>query len=436
MGALLTENLNTIFNPGSGCDFMSCHYLSVVQRHVLAIMLLLGCPRALFSQSPFYNQTSPMEESGGHGMLPPRYSLAGFRNALSPDAVSSSHLTTPPSYGAPGGSEESYDTSPTAEVKLIVQFKSPALGSVTDMTTAKARQRISNLPSALNAIHAEHSKFVTSVRSIDAAFRSMVGGPSASDVTQIRFEYTTALNGVALTTRRWIGEEIQKLPYVSRVSLDERVHATDDVSNALIGAPTVWSAYNVHGEGIDIGIIDTGIDYLHPALGHAAFPNSKVVGGYDFVNNDADPMDDYGHGTHVAGIAAGDYGTILRGVAYKARLWAFKVLDAQGRGYYSWIVAGMEKAMDPDNDPSTPTPIKVLNLSLGTSQFFSASSPSGDPLAQAVNNAVNSGIVCAVAAGNDGPAYAAIGSPGFARGALAVGASTESDLIADFSSRR
>jgi hypothetical protein len=316
-----------------------------------------------------------------------------------------------------------------------VQFKSPALGTVTDMSTVKARQRILNLPSALSAIHAEHSQFVTNLRSLDAAFRSKVGGMSASDVTQIRFEYTTALNGVALTTRRWIGEEIQKLPYVSRVSIDAKVQAADDASNVVIGAPKVWSTYSVHGEGIDIGIVDTGIDYLHPALGAAAFPNSKIVGGYDFVNNDADPMDDNGHGTHVAGIAAGDYGTTLRGVAYKARLWAFKVLDARGSGYYSWIVAGIEKAMDPDNDPSTPTPIKVLNFSLGTDQTFSASSPSGDALAQAVNNAVNSGIVCAVAAGNSGPYYAAIGSPGFARNALTVGATTKTDVIADFSSR-
>jgi len=394
-------------------------------------MLLLGLSPAAFSQSPIYNQTIPSKELGGEAMLPPRYSLSGIQKDLNRDVLSSSYSHIPASFAKAIAIEDSYDTSPTTDVRLIVQFRSPALGSV---SPGKGRQRIFNLSSALNVIHGEHSQFSTTIQSIDASYGSMLGGVSTS-ATQIRFEYTTALNGVALTTKRWIGEEIQKLPYVSRVSIDETVQAADDASNVVIGAPTVWATYDVHGEGIDIGIMDTGIDYLHPALGHAAFPNIKVVGGYDFVNNDADPMDDNGHGTHVAGICAGDYGTTLHGVAYKARLWAFKVLDAQGMGYYSWIIAGIEKAMNPYNDPSIPSPIKVLNFSLGTDVSFYPSNPSGDPLAQAVNNAVSSGIVCAVAAGNLGPYYAAIGSPGVARGAITVGATTNGDTIAGFSSR-
>jgi len=376
-----------------------------------------------------------MGEAGEESARLPRYSLEGFRNAFHRDLLSSSYSTTTASFTRARSSEEAYDTSPTADVKLIVQFRSPALGTLIDMAAVKAGQRILNLESSLNAIQMEHARFFTEVQRIAAANSSTVRGVSKSDDIQIRFEYTTALNGVALTTKRWIGEEIQKLPYVSRVSLDESVQAADDVSNIVIGATRVWNKYNVHGEGIDIGLIDTGIDYLHPALGQAAFPNSKVVGGYDFVNNDPDPMDDNGHGTHVAGIVAGDAGTTLHGVAYKARLWAFKALDAQGAGYSSWIIAGIEKAMDPDNDPSTPSPIKVLNLSLGTDPGFFIISPSGDPLAQAVNNAVSSGIVCAVAAGNYGPYYASIGSPGIARGAITVGATTNTDLIASFSSR-
>jgi len=406
-----------------------------MQRLVITYLLLYCYSSVLLSQSPLSKQYMPAEVMKGEGAHSPRYSLTGFGHALDRNVPTSSYRTVQPSFTSANRNEESSDAAPTAEVKLIVQFKSPALGAVSDMTTLKTRQRLSNLQSALSAIHAEHTQFSTDVARIEATYRSMVSGVIKTDETQIRFEYTTALNGVALTTTRWIGEEIQKLPYVSRASIDEMVEAFDDASNVVIGAPTVWSTYNVHGEGIDIGIMDTGIDYLHPALGHAAFPNSKVVGGYDFVNNDSDPMDDNGHGTHVAGIAAGEAKTTLRGVAYKARLWAFKVMNAQGMGYYSWIIAGIEKAMDPDNNPSTPTPIKVLNFSLGTDVTFSASSPSGDPLAQAVNNAVSGGIVCAVAAGNSGPYYAVIGSPGIARGAITVGATTNGDTIASFSSR-
>jgi len=80
-----------------------------------------------------------------------------------------------------------------------------------------------------------------------------------------------------------------------------------------------------------VGELDTGIDYADSALGGGFGAGHKVIGGYDFVNNDADPMDDNGHGTHVAGIIAAN-GAGLRGVAPHAKLMAFKVLDHNGWG--------------------------------------------------------------------------------------------------------
>src|SRR3989344_5381313 len=90
------------------------------------------------------------------------------------------------------------------------------------------------------------------------------------------------------------------------------------------------------GEGVTIGIIDTGVDYTHRDLGGCFGAGCKVIGGYDFVNEDSDPMDDHGHGTHVAATAAGDGvaqdGTILKGVAPEANIVAYKVLNNNGAG--------------------------------------------------------------------------------------------------------
>jgi hypothetical protein len=282
---------------------------------------------------------------------------------------------------------------------------------------------------ALNAEQLEHFRFESDILSLEAS----VGQTSKTATiqgTQINFEYTVALNGVAITTDSRLEDKIAHLDYVSGIFRDDTVRVVDDSSNAVIGAPEYWSTSDEHGEGIDIGIIDTGIDYLHEALGDAPFPNAKVVGGYNLAYGNADPMDDNGHGTHVSGIAAG-YGPApynLRGVAYMAKLWAFKVLDSTGTGYMSTVIAGIERALDPDQDPTTPTPIDVISMSLG------GVGDADDAASQAVDNAVNSGVMCAVAAGNWGPGESSISSPGTARLALTVGASTDEDGIADFSS--
>jgi serine protease AprX len=134
-------------------------------------------------------------------------------------------------------------------------------------------------------------------------------------------------------------------------------------------------------------------------------------------------MDDHGHGTHVAGIAAGD-GTAsngkFKGVAPDAKLLAYKVLDSYGYGYMSDVIAGIEAAVENKSD--------VISMSLGGF---------GDPddiMCQAVDNAFDMGSVVVVAAGNSGPQRFTITSPGCARKALTVGATKLDDSIAFFSS--
>ncbi len=185
----------------------------------------------------------------------------------------------------------------------------------------------------------------------------------------------------------------------------------------LVGAPQAWETTApdgsaVTGTGTTVAIVDSGIDYSHPDLGGGFGPDHKVVAGYDLVNDDADPMDDNGHGTHVAGIVAAD--GAVRGVAPGATLTAYKVMNSGGNGQLSDIIAGLDAAVAPDN----PHRADVVNLSL------SGPGDGTDPLSTAVRSAVEAGVVVTVSAGNAGPGAHSVQSPAAADGALAVGAST------------
>ncbi len=206
---------------------------------------------------------------------------------------------------------------------------------------------------------------------------------------------------------------------MAAVLTDQRLAINTTTSVPHIGAPEVWrqsdpAGKDVRGAGSVIAVIDTGIDYSHPSLGEGFGPRHKVAGGYDFANNDDDPMDDQGHGTHVAGIAAGDGGDgLVTGVAPDATLTAYKVLDDGGSGYESDIIAGLEAAVDPAN----PYRADVINLSLG------GAGDGTDPLGLAATRASQLGAVVVAAAGNSGPGAQTVGSPASAAGVLSVGAS-------------
>jgi subtilisin family serine protease len=317
---------------------------------------------------------------------------------------------------------------PNETVNVIVQFKTPPLVLHKHYSKHFAPATYS---STLRQIQTEHQQCMRDVTSIESAPLSPLPKSFKPSATHLKYEYKRSLNGIAISTRRWMVEQIKQLPYVERVDDDVQVQLVDDVSNDVIRADTVWAKTGAEGDSVVIGILDTGIDYLHEALGGAPFPNTKVIGGYDLVNNDADPMDDNGHGTHVAGIAAanGPPPTSLRGVAPHAKLMAFKVLDATGSGSSSSVIAGIEMALDPDGNPATDDAVDIINLSLG------GSGDPDDPLCQAVDNAVANGVECVVAAGNSGSSYKTIQSPGVARTALTVGATDNTDHIASFSSR-
>jgi hypothetical protein len=248
----------------------------------------------------------------------------------------------------------------------------------------------------------------------------------------VKRTFTFLLNGLVVSLPAGDVGRLAQLPGVRADYPDLQVHVELADSVPLIGADQVWQQQDsknhaVTGLGIRVALIDTGIDYTHPDLGGCFGPGCKVLGGYDLYNDDADPLDDNGHGTHCAGIVAADGN--LKGVAPGASLYAYKVLNAYGYGNISLNIAAIERAADLDQDPATLDAVDIISISQGI-----AGTPD-DPWPLAVDAAVEQGIMVAVSAGNSGPTYASVESPGLAMRAITVGASDKSDLIANFSSR-
>ncbi|MDO8579027.1 MAG: S8 family peptidase [Dehalococcoidales bacterium] len=184
-----------------------------------------------------------------------------------------------------------------------------------------------------------------------------------------------------------------------------------------INANVVWPSYN--GSGVNVAIIDTGIDKDHPDL--------TVAGGQNFVTirGKVDPNkwdDDNGHGTHVAGIVAAQDNNIgVVGVAPGASLYAVKVLDRRGSGYVSWIINGIDWAID--------NGIRVINMSLGTTS-------DSQSLHVACDLAKEAGIVIVAAAGNSGDTDQDddVNYPARYSSVIAVAATDKNDVRAYWSS--
>lgn len=200
---------------------------------------------------------------------------------------------------------------------------------------------------------------------------------------------------------------------INKIWLSAPVRATLTDSTAQIGAPAAWDA-GYTGTGVRIAILDTGIDESHPDLA------GRVIAAEDF--SESGHVDDFqGHGTHVAGIAAGGGvgDPAHRGVAHGADLLNGKVLDDDGWGTEAGIIAGMEWAADQDAD--------IINMSLG-----GWPTDGTDPMSEALNAiSAESGALFVVAAGNDGwLGDYTVGTPGSADAAFTIGSVDEDDVLA------
>ena len=170
---------------------------------------------------------------------------------------------------------------------------------------------------------------------------------------------------------------------VKYVEKDQTVYAVLDKAVPQIGGDQVWAS-GYSGSGVRVAVIDTGIDGSHPDLN-----GSKIEHGVDYVNNNTTPYDDNGHGAHmygtIAGTGAADNGQ-YKGVAPNATLMVAKVLDKNGVGSSSAEISAIDWAVQNHAD--------VISLSLGSPVHVQA-------VDDAVDNAINAGIVVVIAAGNN-----------------------------------
>ena len=232
---------------------------------------------------------------------------------------------------------------------------------------------------------------------------------------------------------------------VRRVALDRFVRGTMDRTSATVGATAVRQDLGYDGSGIGIAVIDSGLTAWHDDLTQAGIPGSQRVDQFvDFVNGRTSPYDDYGHGTHVAGIIAGngfDSGGARTGIAPGAHLLVLKVLDGSGRGRISDVIAAFDYVVSHGGAVGT----RIINLSVAAGVFESYET---DLLTLAARRAVDHGIVVVASAGNAGKdahghtKYGGVTAPGNAPWVLTVGASSTQgtidrgdDLVAAFSSR-
>lgn len=227
---------------------------------------------------------------------------------------------------------------------------------------------------------------------------------------------------------------------IVKIWFDKVVTISDDQSTPLIGAAYTRTVLGYNGTGVKIAVIDTGIDTTHPDF-FFANGSSKIIINADFECSgqtfnpsqcDGTTHDLFGHGTHVAGIAAGTgaaSGGLYIGVAPGASLMNVKALNRFGSGQFSWVIAAMQAASIGING----TKADVISMSLGDGVTDGT-----DPVSLAVNNlTATTGAIFVIAAGNSGSGEVTVATPGAANSAITVAASTKVEpvSIATFSSR-
>ncbi|MER5901887.1 S8 family serine peptidase [Streptomyces mirabilis] len=292
---------------------------------------------------------------------------------------------------------DGYDDAHREQLPLIVSYDNKASSGLRS-ATPKGANRVRALGSVRGAALAEDRD-----RSADF-WRAVTSAPASGSRT-----------AAAASGKPAFGEGI------AHIWLDGVVKADLAESTSQIGAPQAWEAGDT-GQGVDVAVLDTGVDAEHPDLAGRIAASQSFVPDEDVTDRGLD-----GHGTHVASTIAGTGAASdgkEKGVAPGADLHIGKVLSNTGSGEESWVLAGMEwAAVDQHAD--------IISMSLGDP----TPSDGTDPLSTAVDRlSAETGALFVVAAGNTG-APTGIGGPGAADAALTVGAVDSSDDVAVFSSQ-
>ena len=209
-------------------------------------------------------------------------------------------------------------------------------------------------------------------------------------------------------------EKLKDLKCLKTVFQNTHITMQMDTARKTVNANIVQEK-GYSGKGIGIAILDTGISPIDDFL----YPKNRIIAFKDFIANKSKPYDDNGHGTHVAGIAGGSgikSNGKYRGIAPNCNLIGVKVLDKEGKGNTSDVLAGLQWIINNKEKYN----IKIANLSIGTNN-----GSSNDPLVKAVEKIWDSGIIVTIAAGNDGPKKYTINSPAISKKVITIGASDD-----------
>jgi subtilisin family serine protease len=359
-----------------------------------------------------------------------------------------------------------FDVHPDGRVAVMVELSQPPVAEVYARQLRASALSMGARTSAVASAQAQLAR----INQEQDALVTVLSAPAIR--AGVLYRAQRAYNGVAVEVDAGKLEAIRKLPGVKAVHALVPKRISNSTSVPFIGAPQVWNATGlaVTGAGIKVGVIDTGVDYLHRDFGgsgsyvsgdpytDANWPkNAKVVGGYDFVGDnynadgtsgsttphpDPDPQDCDGHGTHVAGTLAG-YGETMDnrtfpgpfgpttpfaalkigpGVAPGAQIYSLRVFGCEGST--NVVIPAIEWAIDPNNDGDFSDHLDVINMSLGGSY-----GTADDPDTEACNRAALAGVIVVAAAGNDGDGFFITGSPATADRAISVGSVGDAGVL-------
>ncbi|MBI2522284.1 MAG: S8 family serine peptidase [Bdellovibrio sp.] len=329
-------------------------------------------------------------------------------------------------------------------------------------------------PALLEKAHLEEGRLIVAPEAKEALLVEQANKEeelkALSSEIKIFYRYRWALNALAIIVPVALEDKIKGMEGVSYIERegffgrpilasqngvtkgDEDITQINSVS--FIGADRVHKELGITGKGVKVGIIDTGIDYTHsmfkglgtkeaykninPSGLPVGFPSEKVAGGIDLVGTaynaaspifekrlpipDQNPLDEGGHGTHVAGTVAGigDGVKHYSGVAPDATLYAIKVFGADGSTSDSVVIAALEYSVDPNGDLNADDRLDVVNLSLGSSY-----GKAHILYSEAIKNLTTGGIAVSASAGNSGHSAYIVGSPSTSDAALSVAASID-----------
>jgi minor extracellular serine protease Vpr len=332
----------------------------------------------------------------------------------------------------------------TSDVQLIVELDSPSVVEYLRGERVSGRVPLTQDRPRLNLQSADATQHRSRLAREQQQFSERIAALAGAEV---RHATDMVMNAVTVRVRAEDYDAVRNLPGVRKVYFSHTKRMTMDAAATVVNAPALWAragGKTQAGRGIKIGIIDSGIDITNPMFidssltappgfpkGESSYTNSKVIVARNYMNllSHAQPVrtaiDEVGHGSFVAGVAAGKEvvapAATISGIAPGAYLGNYKVFGTPGINDTT-----RDEAVLAAIDDAVADGMDVLNLSLGALDYVP---PDEDPEVKAIRAAIASGVVVTISAGNEGPETHTIGSPGTTPEAITVGSVSNSRTL-------